>query len=74
MQVVLLILAFVCVPWLLIMKPYVLWKEMNRIQGQGYMGVVDTARDDEALEGEEEGNGRAIVEDAEEEHVRHLFY
>lgn len=68
-QVVLLLLAFVCVPWLLITKPYFAWKEMQRIQGQGYIGVVDTARDDEVLEGEEEGNGRAIVEDADEEHV-----
>ena len=46
---------------------------MRRIQGEGYMGIVDTARDDEVLEGEEEGNGRAIVEDAEDEHVRIHF-
>jgi V-type H+-transporting ATPase subunit a len=75
-QVVLLLLAFICVPWLLITKPYFAWKEMKRIQGEGYMGLVDTARDDEVLEGEEEGNGRAIVEDAEDEHVRlhFIFY
>jgi V-type H+-transporting ATPase subunit a len=72
-QVVLLLLAGICVPWLLITKPYIAWKEMTRIQGQGYTGLVDTARDDEALEGEEEGNGRAIVEDADEQHVRTHF-
>lgn len=72
-QVVLLSVAFICVPWLLVTKPYFAWKEMRRIQGEGYMGIVDTARDDEVLEGEEEGNGRAIVEDAEDEHVRIHF-
>jgi V-type H+-transporting ATPase subunit a len=72
-QSVLLLLAGICVPCLLITKPYIAWKEMKRIQGQGYTGLVDTARDDEILEGEEEGNGRAIVEDADEPHVRIHF-
>lgn len=72
-QVVLLLLAVVCVPWMLCMKPYFLWKEMKNIQGQGYVGLAhhDGPREssDEALEVEEEGNGRVIVEEMEEEHV-----
>ncbi|KAG7453083.1 V0/A0 complex, 116-kDa subunit of ATPase [Guyanagaster necrorhizus] len=75
-QVILLLMALVCVPWLLITKPYLAWKEMKKIQGQGYIGLNhDAPRDssDDVLEGEEEGNGRAIAEDAEEEHEQHDF-
>ncbi|KAK0458606.1 V-type ATPase, V0 complex, 116kDa subunit family [Desarmillaria tabescens] len=75
-QVILLLMALVCVPWLLITKPYLAWKEMKQIQGQGYVGLNhDAPRDssDDILEGEEEGNGRAIAEDAEEEHEQHDF-
>lgn len=72
-QVILLLLAVVCVPWMLCMKPYFLWKEMQNIQGQGYVGLGqhDGPREsaDEILEIEEEGNGRVIVEEMEEEHV-----
>jgi len=71
-QMILLFLAGICVPWLLITKPYVIWKETKKIQGQGYVGLGhedDAVRghSDDVLEGEEEGNGRAIAEDAEEE-------
>lgn len=72
-QVILLLLAVVCVPWMLCMKPYFLWKEMQNIQGQGYVGLGrdDGPREssDEVLEIEEEGNGRVIVEEMEAEHV-----
>ena len=34
-QVILLGLAGICVPWLLCLKPYVEWKEMNKIKKQG---------------------------------------
>ncbi|KAK0492212.1 V-type ATPase, V0 complex, 116kDa subunit family [Armillaria luteobubalina] len=75
-QVILLLMALVCVPWLLVTKPYLAWKEMKKIQGQGYVGLNhDAPRDssDDIMEGEEEGNGRAIAEDAEEEHEQHDF-
>jgi V-type H+-transporting ATPase subunit a len=77
-QAVLLLMAVICIPWLLIMKPYHEWKQMKKIQGEGYIGLPHADGDDLAprdssdgdLEGEEEGNGRAIAEDAsEEEHV-----
>jgi len=76
-QQVLLAIAGICVPWLLITKPYFAWREMQKIQSQGYIGLGhdDTPRDspDDDLEGEEEGNGRAIAEDNHEEHGHEDF-
>ncbi|KAG0706523.1 V-type ATPase, V0 complex, 116kDa subunit family [Suillus ampliporus] len=77
-QVVLLLLALVCVPWMLCTKPYFQWKEMQMIQGQGYVGLghrngAPRESTDEVLEIEEEGNGRVIVEEMEEEHEQHDF-
>lgn len=74
-QMVLLGLAALCVPVLLIAKPYIEWKEMHKIHGQGYVGLhngEDMARSSNDLEGEEEGNGRAIVEAMDEQEVRVL--
>lgn len=74
-QVVLLMIAGICVPWLLITKPYYMWRQLKKVQDQGYRSLGhedDVARhsSDDALEGEEEGNGRAIAEDsADDEHV-----
>ena len=73
-QVVLLLVALVCVPWLLCTKPYFVWKEMHQIQRQGYIGLghgENPPRDssDAVLEGEEEGNGRAMVEESESENA-----
>lgn len=73
-QLILLAVAGICVPWMLCVKPYIQYKEMKKIQGQGYVGLGHdngprhTA--DDALEGEEEGNGAAIAEEMEEDHVR----
>ena len=78
MQVVLLLLAAVCVPWLLIMKPYFVWKGMQKTQKQGYISLgdmdgVSRVSADDVLDGEEEGNGRATTENGDEEHVSLLF-
>ncbi|KIK59030.1 hypothetical protein GYMLUDRAFT_44767 [Collybiopsis luxurians FD-317 M1] len=82
-QLVLLLLAVVCVPWLLVTKPYFMWKDMQKIKRQGYVSIAGDGeggrgRDssDDALEGEEEGNGSggAVVEDGEDgEHEQHDF-
>src|SRR6266478_7475144 len=68
-QTLLLSMAGICVPWMLVAKPYIVWKETRKIQGQGYIGLHgdEGPRDssDEILEGEEEGNGRAILESTE---------
>lgn len=75
-QVVLVLLAVICVPWMLCTKPYFQWKEMKKIQQQGYIGLGQDGghreSTDEVLEGEEEGNGRAIADDMDEEHVGSL--
>ena len=72
-QTVLLLIAGVCVPWMLCVKPYLLWKETKRVRAEGYteLGAADDgygARHED-LEGEEEGHGGAIAADADEEHV-----
>ncbi|TIC33189.1 V0/A0 complex, 116-kDa subunit of ATPase [Wallemia mellicola] len=40
-QLVLLLVAFVCVPWMLVAKPYLEWKEHQRTKGAGYGTVVN---------------------------------
>lgn len=76
-QVILLLIAFVCVPWLLIAKPYLEWKEMKKIQGQGYIGLgteeVPRHTSDSELEGEEEGNGGTIAESMDDDSEHHDF-
>ncbi|KAJ3848865.1 V-type ATPase, V0 complex, 116kDa subunit family [Lentinula lateritia] len=81
-QVVLLLLAAICVPWLLVTKPYLAWKDMHKIKEQGYVSIsgegdgngIHRNSSDEVLEGEEEGNGRAIAEDGDDgEHEQHDF-
>lgn len=72
-QIVLLGLAGICVPWMLCVKPYIQYQELKKHEGQGYVnlgpdsGPRHTA--DDELQGEEEGNGRAIAEEMEEDHV-----
>ena len=71
-QIVLVLLAVICVPWLLITKPYFVWKEMHKTQGQGYVTLGhDSATSDPqhipgfGLEDEEEGDGHAMIQDNE---------
>ena len=81
-QVVLLLLAAICVPWLLLTKPYLAWKEMHKIHDQGYRAidhgegaVGEPFTAGISPEDEEEGNGQAMLQAAEEEGVsdfRHI--
>jgi len=77
-QVVLLGLAAICVPWLLVTKPYLEWRKLNRTQGQGYMTVGHGEGHDDnddlapytpgiSLAEEEEGNGGALLAQAADE-------
>lgn len=74
-QRILLYLALICVPWMLVAKPYVLWKEHKNKMESGYRGVGNAngaggqpREDDEnVLQEEEEGEGHA--QEVEEEHV-----
>lgn len=68
-QVMLLLLAFICIPWMLLTKPYVEWKEHKEREGQGYRSVTNEAaarpsadllnddEDDDAGEGHIIGQG-----------------
>jgi len=79
-QIILVLLAAICVPWLLITKPYLVWKEMHKTQGQGYVTLGhDSATSDPqripgiGLEDEEEGDGQAVIQDDETEEEHHDF-
>merc|ERR1712071_551121 len=57
---------------MLCLKPYVLWKEHQKIKGQGYQGIggdeqprLSSSQD---MGEEEDGNGHAVVEEQNEEH------
>jgi len=59
------------VPWLLLTKPYLAWKEMHKTHGQGYMtighdGDMQPYTSGVSPEEEEEGNGQAVLEASEE--------
>lgn len=82
-QVVLLMLAGICVPWLLLTKPYLAWREMHNTQGQGYMSIgtggghgddVPQLTPGISLAEEEEGNGQALLQAAEEEGVSNPLF
>ncbi len=77
-QVILLGLAGICIPWLLITKPYIQWKEMQKIHSQGYVGLVYQGdappRTSGDLRAEEEGNGQAGAQEMEEEGVRVIHF
>lgn len=78
-QVVLLLLAFVCVPWMLCVQPYLEWKEHQKIEGAGYQGIAsaDNGRPststDAGLEDDEEGAGQPVAQTEEGEEGEHGF-
>jgi len=71
-QVFLLLLAGVCIPWMLCVKPYLVWKEMKRVEAQGYRAVRDESNGGGHLRShdadEEERAETGVVADDEHEH------
>ncbi|KAL1408125.1 H(+)-transporting V0 sector ATPase subunit a [Vanrija albida] len=69
-QVVLLLIAMITIPWMLCLKPYKLWKEHQKITAQGYQGLAanDNGRPSTStdLEDDEEGVGQAVAADDDE--------
>ncbi|KAF8590511.1 ATPase V0/A0 complex subunit [Ramaria rubella] len=73
LQIGLLMVALVCVPWMLCVKPYIVWKETKAHEGQGY-GPVDIADNiDSGMQAEEEGDGRVGAEQMEDGEDHHDF-
>ncbi|KAF8216379.1 V-type ATPase, V0 complex, 116kDa subunit family [Mycena galopus ATCC 62051] len=72
-QMVLLLCAGACVPILLLGKPYYVWREMQKHERAGYVGLSHGERhsEDDALLGDDVANGNgtggAVVEDGDEE-------
>lgn len=84
-QLVLIMIAAICVPWLLISKPYLLWKEMHRTQTDGYVSLghddstvhdipqTPGVRLDEDGHETSEDEGRAFIQTDEGEAVRFIY-
>lgn len=83
-QTVLLLVALICVPWMLCMKPYILWKKHKKTAEQGYaqIGAGSAYHDEHTdlddggngfvpgnLSVEENGNGNGTHEEMNQEHV-----
>ncbi|SCV69120.1 BQ2448_2140 [Microbotryum intermedium] len=77
-QVFLLLLALVCVPWMLCTKPYLLYREHKKIAEQGYLGIngasshggngeTHTLGNDNDDEVDDQGHA-VVAEEMEEEH------
>ncbi|TIA93107.1 hypothetical protein E3P99_00297 [Wallemia hederae] len=68
-QVLLLLVAGVCVPWMLLAKPYLEWKEHQRTQGAGYGRVVsDDHRLSDDMDGGDDLRSSAASEAGDGEH------
>lgn len=77
-QVALLLLAGVCVPWLLLMKPYLVWRQMKRTRNQGYTmihfgegeaGDMGSFNSDTNANTDGDGIGQATYDDRNEDGV-----
>ncbi|CAO1618414.1 unnamed protein product [Parajaminaea phylloscopi] len=72
-QTMLLLLAVVCVPWMLLAKPYLIYREKQRTAGQGYRHLTATDEDEEErlINGDGEhvsGNGQGNGANADGDH------
>ncbi|KAJ7158232.1 vacuolar H[+] ATPase subunit 100-2 [Mycena crocata] len=87
-QTVLLLCAALCVPVMLIGKPYYVWREMKERQRAGYVGLIDGERpinhredgsllnEGDAMDGDEHPTHGSVAEDADdnsEVHEQHDF-
>ncbi|ORX40247.1 putative vacuolar-ATPase subunit [Kockovaella imperatae] len=70
-QVTLLLIAVACVPVHLLGKPYFLYREHQRVVGQGYRGLTGQENGhptSDVDEDEEDGVGQAVADEGHEEH------
>jgi V-type H+-transporting ATPase subunit a len=63
LQIFLLLVALACVPWMLVAKPYIVYREHKKIKGQGYSAIQP--RDSQDLDSDvgAEPNGEATHEE-----------
>ncbi|KAL4399693.1 H(+)-transporting V0 sector ATPase subunit a [Malassezia pachydermatis] len=61
-QMLLLLLALVCVPWMLVTKPYLLYREHKQRQGAGYHAVGSARGEQRVADGHDEDE-RALEDD-----------
>ncbi|GAA98242.1 uncharacterized protein L969DRAFT_85810 [Mixia osmundae IAM 14324] len=66
-QVVLILLALVCVPWMLLMKPYIMYKKHQAIKAQGYEHVSGPRNSEDDADAEDGNAGGEGGEEHEEE-------
>ena len=67
-QVVLLLTALVCVPWMLCTKPFLAYREHQKIKAQGYHGIGANGNGGQ-LSTEEIEEDTTGAEEMDEEHV-----
>ena len=72
-QNILLLLAFICVPWLLLMKPLYLKWENSKVQRAGYTGLANHERVSMENDDGETNGGVIIAEMGESEHEHFEF-
>ncbi|ODQ81605.1 hypothetical protein BABINDRAFT_159877 [Babjeviella inositovora NRRL Y-12698] len=72
-QVGLVAIAFLCVPWLLLYKPMTIRNEMNKAISQGYASIEDRLHQDSFIISDTESTEDFVIQDVVEPHDTHSF-